>query len=139
MSETGCTKIINMAHSNKIKIKWPTTYNNGGLITAIKNLRILTQCGLKQAKDYCESNTETHHTIIMPDPSGYGYHTLTSEELIKNARKNLIDVGCVISDDKDEILNKLRKLSSDALDAGLDELANEILQFLLAEKLRGNL
>ncbi len=126
-----------MAHSKKIKIKWPDDYANHSIVPAIKALRMLTGCGLKEAKDYCESQTETHHTIIPSDPSRYGYHAMTSDEFITMARAGLVAVGCVISDDKDEILDKLRKLSSHALDAGLDELADEILQLLLAEKLRG--
>jgi hypothetical protein len=57
---------------------------------------------------------------------------LTIEDQFRTLRNEKVEVGPRVH----QILEGMRKLGSDALLQGEDELANEILQLVLVEKLR---
>jgi len=96
-------------------------------IAVIKALRIVANLGLREAKDLCETHTVTHiinvDTRVSENDLGYQIRTLQSQ-------------GCVVGSPAHQILQNLRELATQALEIGEDELANEILQLVLAEKLR---
>jgi hypothetical protein len=102
-------------------------------IQVIKTLRYLTGLGLKEAKDASETlgvqhftlaNTLFHHPNIDPNP------------IIEDHFRILRNEGIEIGESVERLLDELRELGAQALKQGEDELANEILQLVLAEKLR---
>lgn len=105
----------------------PTTPANR--VAVIKAIRTLTGLGLKEAKDASErlGLVQTFGTRpgLLPSEFHEAFRTLQSDG---------VEVGGAI----EKILSDLRKLGSEALLQGEDELANEILQLVLAEKLRRN-
>lgn len=121
-------------------ITFPTDYNHvgGNKVTVIKAIRTLTGSGLKEAKDTSEMPGQQMLEIRL------GYSILSTiapgsedafiEEQFRILRANGCDVGPSVH----KILQSLRDLGADALKQGEDELANEILQLVLAEKLRRN-
>lgn len=105
-------------------------------IAVIKAIRTLTGLGLKEAKDASEF-VGTPQTFILnpvggPSPTGIGFSRAFVEEQYRILRAEGVQVGESVF----VILDDLRKLGSQALLQGEDELANEILQLVLAEKLR---
>ena len=101
-------------------------------VAAIKAIRTLTDLGLKEAKDASEYAgvekiyTLGHTLFTCPNPQG---------EYDRQVR-TLVAEGFDVTGSVYRILEDLRKLGSQALLQGEDELANEILQLVLAEKLR---
>lgn len=95
-------------------------------VSAIKALRSLSGLGLKEAKDAIEAAhlQQTFNNIIASVP--------LMEQEMATLRANGIEVRAAGM----FIIEELRRLAADALKAGEDELANEILQLVLAEKLR---
>jgi HPt (histidine-containing phosphotransfer) domain-containing protein len=83
--------------------------------------------GLKESKDLCEKYQETQKIVIDGTVTD-----LALNEHILTLRQN----GCKVGEPVHELLQSLRNLGSEALQMGEDELANEILQLVLAEKLR---
>ena len=113
----------------KFSIICPKTYTNK--VQVIKALRCLTGMGLKEAKDASEVvGVEQVLELIdlshMADPERY------TEEHYRILRQENVQVGPPVH----KLLEELRKLASQALIQGEDELASEILQLVLAEKLR---
>lgn len=108
-------------------ITCPATYHNK--VAVIKAIRTLTGLGLREAKDACE-RVGTRQTFPCT-LNGGSDHPLY-EEQCRILRSEGIDVGAPVQ----RILQELRSLGSQALLQGEDELANEILQLVLAEKLR---
>ncbi len=114
-----------------------TTHSLPGLkVTIIKAIRQLTGLGLKDSKDIADQLGE--HRLEL-SPYYYDGVAITTEQarremeqLFLTLRKSGVQVGSPVF----IILDDLRKLGADALLQGEDELANEILQLVLAEKLR---
>lgn len=98
-------------------------------VNAIKAIRSITGIGLKEAKDACEAYGRLQHFEVAQqrDPG-----------LFEDQCRILRNEGFIVNGVKFKILQSLRDLASEALALGEDELANEILQLVLAEKLRCN-
>lgn len=104
----------------------PATYVNK--VAVIKAIRTLTGLGLKESKDASERpGVRQEFPLILPN----GTDNSQYDEQCRILRSEGVEVGAV-----HKILQELRKLGSQALLQGEDELANEILQLVLAEKLR---
>lgn len=100
-------------------------------IAVIKAIRSLTGTGLKEAKDASEyqgPQTWEVRTTYMDGPD-YQFE-------IEGFIRILVSNGVQVQNSVYQILQELRELGSQALLQGEDELANEILQLVLAEKLR---
>lgn len=105
----------------------PATFNNK--VAVIKAIRVLTGLGLKEAKDASERpGVRQVFPLVLPS----GTDNPQYEEQCRVLRSEGVEVGPAVQ----KILQELRKLGSQALLQGEDELANEILQLVLAEKLR---
>lgn len=105
----------------------PATYANK--VSVIKAIRTLTGLGLKEAKDVSERpGVRQEFPLILPN----GTDNPQYDEQCRILRSEGVEVGPAVH----KILQELRKLGSQALLQGEDELANEILQLVLAEKLR---
>lgn len=99
-------------------------------VTCIKSIRALTGLGLKEAKDIADAGGVLHEKPVSPN--------LTAREFEENCRI-LRNEGVEVNGSVFMILQDLRDLGAQALKQGEDELANEILQLVLAEKLRRNI
>lgn len=115
-----------------LAITFPTSYApNQNKVAVIKSIRVLSGCGLYEAKVLSE---QPGKQVINVVPNHLNAGTLQaafeSECLILQA--NGCDVGPAIY----KILQELRELGAEALRLGEDDIANEILQMVLAEKLR---
>jgi len=117
-------------------ITFPQDYSvTGNKIAVIKAIRTLTGSGLKEAKDTSEMPGQQILTVSMAysDRATYaGNEDAFIEEQFRILRAN----GCEVGPSVYKILQSLRELGCEALKQGEDELANEILQLVLAEKLR---
>lgn len=118
-----------MNEKRSFSIVCPPTYTNK--VVVIKALRTLTGMGLKEAKDASEVIGVTQ-TFELVDASQMLNPEAFYEEQFRILRQEKVDVGEPVY----RLLEELRKLGSQALLQGEDELANEILQLVLAEKLR---
>ncbi len=104
-------------------------------ISVIKALRSLTSMGLKDAKDVSETTSEQVLTVLVH--GSYSFADAAQEnKFIEDQFQILRNNGCHVGSSVHLILQNLRELGSQALIQGEDELANEILQLVLAEKLR---
>ena len=113
-----------------IVITFPPSYGAGqSKIEVIKALRSISYMGLKEAKDMSELAGPHTFTVNMRTASDPGREF---EEYCRILRSN----GCAVGPTINKILQSLRELGSEALRLGEDEIANEILQMVLAEKLR---
>lgn len=101
-------------------------------VAVIKAIRTLTGLGLKDAKDASERSGPQTFDIQMSNFSSYLNQQAAIDEQFRILRADGVEVGEPVF----KILEELRKLGSQALLQGEDELANEILQLVLAEKLR---
>lgn len=113
----------------KFTIVCPSTYANK--VTVIKALRSLTGLELKEAKAASEI-VGVPQTFDLQNMSSYANPDQFIEEQFRILRNEGVEVGPPVH----KILEELRKLGAQALLQGEDELANEILQLVLAEKLR---
>jgi hypothetical protein len=101
----------------------------GGLhnkVAVIKAIRMLTSLGLKEAKDASEASGE------QTFPISEELNNNEVEEQFRILRTNGARVGAPVH----LILDELRQLAIQAMEMDEDELANEITQLVLAEKLR---
>ena len=121
---------------DNVLVTIPRSYDttHGGKIAAIKAIRLLTGYGLKEAKDLSEMPGLHNINIYLAHNSGIssGGENMFVEEQCRILRQN----GCEVGPSVNLILQQLRDLGADALKQGEDDLANEILQLVLAEKLR---
>ena len=124
-----------MSLPETISITCPYEYSNGrDKIQVIKALRCVFNLGLKEAKDLSE--TSIQHVIPVKLSPAYG-QAYTDEDLyFEEQCRVLRNNGCEIGPTAYKILQSLRNLAADALKAGDDDLANEIMQLVLAEKLK---
>ena len=119
-------------------ITFPQSYTmtNGvgqNKVAVIKSIRTLCGLGLKEAKDTSEAYGQQTLVIDLRYNSvAVGNEDLFIEEQFRVLRQN----GCEVGPSVHLILQELRDLAASALEQGEDELANEILQLVLAEKLR---
>lgn len=120
-----------MAES-KFTILCPATVLNK--VEVIKAIRVLTGLGLKEAKDASEGTGPQTFDIYMPNFTTWPDPQRGIDKQFRILRNNGIEVGEPVW----KIIEDLKKLGSQALLQGEDELANEILQLVLAEKLRRN-
>lgn len=119
--------------NNSFRFEIPNSYSRiPDKIGVIKALRMLTGMGLKDAKDASERPGEQEFDISSLNFSVYPAPEIAIEDQFRILRNN----GCRVGDPVNKIFQSLRDLASDALKQGDDELANEILQLVLAEKLR---
>jgi hypothetical protein len=100
-------------------------------VACIKAIRTLTGIGLKEAKDASE-RVGLNQTFTIASMSGYANPAVEIENQIRILRSEGFQVGSPVN----TLLEELRMIGSQALLQGEDELANEILQLVLAEKLR---
>lgn len=120
----------------KIKLINPINgYTNK--VAIIKAIRYITGLGLKESKDLCEAITPQYLTISQAhlESDGETLTPLGRANLQENMRIIRVEGGN-IGPSIHDILNELRDLAKRALDQQEDELADEILQMVLAEKLR---
>jgi Ribosomal protein L7/L12 C-terminal domain len=115
-------------------VTFPLSYTGYNKVDVIKILRSITNFGLKQAKDLSEA-TGNH---IIPVQTAHWLVTTEAERdaLFEEQCRILRANGCTVGDPTHKILQSLRELAADALKQGDDDIANEILQLVLAEKLR---
>lgn len=111
-----------------IKITIPSISQIPNRVSVIKAIRTISGLGLKESKDITDAVGD-HFISLLPNVSN-----LVMDEQIKMLRAN----GIQVEDSAFAIIEDLRKLGASALLQGEDELANEILQLVLAEKLRRN-
>lgn len=117
--------------TKKITFICPPTYANK--VTVIKSIRTLTGLGLKEAKDASEVVGKPQTFDMSPSLfTAYANPEVEIENHVRILRNDGVQVGEPVY----KILEDLRKLGAQALLQGEDELANEILQLVLAEKLR---
>jgi hypothetical protein len=114
---------------SKLSIIFPRDYQGGNKVSVIKAVRTLTGLGLKEAKD--ASEIPDREQVFKLDGS-----VALTERVIEEQLRLLRNERCVINEPGYLILSELRELGASALRQGEDELANEILQLVLAEKLR---
>jgi len=101
-------------------------------VAVIKAIRTLTGLGLKEAKDASE---RSGHQVFDISPSNFASWA-DPQKGIEEAFRILRNEGVEVGEPAWKIIEELRKLGSQALLQGEDDLANEILQLVLAEKLR---
>lgn len=115
---------------NRFTITCPNNMPNK--VQVIKAIRTLTGLGLKEAKDVSERAGKQTFDIKHTYFGSCANLEEAIDEQFKILRHNNVEVDGPVY----YIIESLRKLGSDALLQGEDELANEILQLVLAEKLR---
>jgi hypothetical protein len=120
-----------MIDTKKFTMVCPASYTNK--VEVIKAIRSLTGLGLKDAKDASEM-VGTPQTFALQSSlfTNYANPDAEIENQFRILRNNKVEVGGNVH----AILDDLRKLTVQALEQGEDELANEILQLVLVEKLR---
>jgi hypothetical protein len=111
----------------------PTDYVGRNKVTAIKAIRSLTGCGLKEAKDISEVYGQQ---ILTFNLARSNIAPGNEESFVEDQFRILRNEGCTVGGNVHKLLQSLRDLGSQALLQGEDELAGEILQLVLAEKLR---
>ena len=114
-----------------VSITIPNGYPpNHSKIEVIKAIRSLSYMGLKEAKDLSESPGQHTLQVVM--------NTVSSSPAIEfeNFCRILRNNGCLVGPSINRVIQSLRELGADALRLGEDELANEILQMVLSEKLK---
>lgn len=104
----------------------------GNKIAVIKAIRTLTGLGLKEAKDASERRGSQTLTLDNAGLSHYPDPEAMMESQFRILRSEGVDVGEPVH----KVLQELRELGAKALQMGEDELASEIFQLVLAEKLR---
>ena len=112
--------------SRQISIDVPERNNIHNIVASIKAIREISGLGLKESKDIVD--VVGQHVIPV------SIHI--SDPDLENAFRILRGNGIAVGKPVWRILQDLRELGAQALKLGEDELANEILQLVLAEKLR---
>lgn len=111
-----------------ITVQFPKLHLNK--VAVIKAVRALTGYGLKEAKDVSEIIDQPVVLKINPGAAG------SLQSYVDEQIRVMISCGCEVRGSAAGIVEDLRKLGIAALEAGEDDLANDILQLVLAEKLR---
>ena len=116
--------------NQKFTITCPASIPNK--VAVIKAIRTLTGLGLKEAKDASERCGPQVYEIFPSNFTSWTDPQKGVEEQFRILRNEGVEVGEPVW----KIIEELRKLGAQALLQGEDDLANEILQLVLAEKLR---
>jgi len=128
-----------MALPSSISVTFPSrewqTVTGYDKIAVIKAIRSISGLGLKEAKDASECGECRILPVSMPTWSD---EDEDKKKYLHEQRRILEINGCTLGPSVRDILQSLRELGSAALVQGEDELANEILQLVLAERLRRN-
>jgi len=119
-----------MNTDRKFTITCPASIPNK--VEVIKTIRTLTGLSLKDAKDASEITTPQTFTVLGNILTTHANPDIEIDRQFQLLRNNGVEIGPSVF----RILDDLRRLGSQALLQGEDELANEILQLVLAEKLR---
>lgn len=123
-----------------ITIEFPANYDavGGNKVTVIKALRWISYRGLKEAKDLSEMTGPQQVAVNLQTAGGVNIHASSAdaEAFFEEQCRILRNNGCKVGESVHAILQSLRDLAAEALKQGDDELANEIMQLVLAEKLR---
>lgn len=119
---------------NQIDLTFPHDYHSFDKVAVIKAVRTIGGLGLKEAKDLSE--TQCVNTVNINVTPGYGSMVSDVDTFLDEQYRILRNNGVLVGPAVHRILQSLRNLASDALQQGDDELANEIMQLVLAEKLR---
>lgn len=123
--------MVNKDIPDTVSITFPNGYPpNHNKVDVIKTIRCLSYMGLKDAKDLCEK--PGMHTI----PVAMNVATFNPAAQFEDYCRILRNNGCHVGPSINRVIQSLRELGADALRLGEDELANEILQMVLAEKLK---
>ena len=120
-----------MKHGDKFEIEVP--YSIVNKVGVIKAIRYLTSMGLKESKDIADTAGKHVLNYVGVDPTldaDYQARYFDDQAVILNSN------GVMVHGSRGRILQDLRKLAAQAMEAAEDELANEILQLVLAEKLK---
>ena len=113
----------------RISIMFPAS--TGNKVQMVRDLRILTGVSLKEAVDAI-NRPGIYHDFTVAD-NGQNLQP----ELISDLTSNLTSLGCtIVHSGYTAIILGLKKLASDAIHINREDLATEILQMLLAEKIR---
>ena len=104
----------------------------GNKIAVIKAIRTLTGLGLKEAKDISECYGKQ---VLDLDVAGLSRYIDPEREMEAQFRI-MRNEGVLVGEPVFKLLDELREMGAQALRMGEDELAHEILQLVLAEKLR---
>ena len=97
-------------------------------VKAVKSMRTLFGLSLKESVDAVSVIGRTQSFALdMPN---------ITDDAVEHEFKKLRVLGANIGDSVHMLLNNLRELAAQALAMHEDELANEILQLVLVEKLR---
>lgn len=109
-------------------------------VESIKAIRTLTGFGLKESKDITDVPGPITIPLLNRSYNGIGPGQAATdvfrEREIEEQCRILRNNGFIVGGQVHKILQGLRELATDALRQGDDELANEILQLVLVEKLR---
>jgi hypothetical protein len=118
-----------------ITVEFPRDFNavGGNKVTVIKALRWISYQGLKEAKDLSEMSGPQQVPVNLHASGGY---IADAEDFLEEQCRILRNNGCKVGESVHIILQSLRDLAAEALKQGDDDLANEIMQLVLAEKLR---
>jgi hypothetical protein len=122
-----------MKTERTVSIKIPN-YPFINKISVIKSIRAITGIGLKEAKEMSESAGNVY--LLPVDLSYFTTNGIFAEAAFESECQSLRNHGAEVGLAVHKILQNLRSLASEALLQGEDELAGEILQLVLAEKLR---
>jgi hypothetical protein len=102
-------------------------------VAVIKAIRMISGLGLKEAKDASERvGVEQTFKVDHSNFIGFTDPQKAFEEECRIIRNENVEIGNGVH----KLLTELRVLATQAIAQGEDELANEILQLVLAEKLR---
>lgn len=113
----------------QVKLIFPEEYGSNTKVSVIKAIRILTGAGLKEAKELMEIPGQ----YIMDLPELDTISSCKSE--VEAQLYILIQNGVKVSY-YGILLDSLRKAAADAVLLGEDDIANNILQHVLALKLK---
>ena len=121
-----------------IVVLFPESYYHGngdsGKVPVIKALRLLTGYGLLHAKNLSECRTP--QTIDISGGAHCVYAPEFRAEHIEEQCRTLRLYGCKVSPSIHKMMKTLREVARNATEAGEDDLADEILQIVLAQKLK---
>lgn len=110
-------------------------YNNK--VSVIKSIRQITNWGLLDSKNAAENpNVQILPVWAGHQEPGSEQFTLVGLKTVQEAMRIIRVEGGTIGPSVNELLEELRTLAKKALDQQEDELASEIFQLVLAEKLR---
>jgi len=102
-------------------------------VACIKAIRTLTGLGLKEAKDIADVAGEYN---LLLDPRFYGPDAVLYASEFETQARTLRNEGHTLGGIISVLIQDLRNLAARALEQGEDEFAQEIMQMVLAEKLK---